>query len=310
MRAYAVSEAGAQPGHHDLEIPEPAPGEVRVRVRAASVNGFDLAVAAGYMSGFFEHRYPVVLGREFAGVVDALGEGVDNVAVGDRVFGVVSKPYLAEGAFAEYTTADAGNSIAGSPPAFTDDEAAGLGHTGSTALIILGALGPTEGRTVLIVGATGGVGTLLTQLLAAEGAKVIATGRTEEGRALLTELGAAHTVDYANLEAAVRAIAPNGVDAAVHLAGDPEQIARLIKDGGIMASALLYAPELFPDIGRITPLPIAGYPTSEGLHRLADLADERRLRVIIDRDHDFNEIDTAFARFGHETLGNIIVRIG
>lgn len=310
MRAYAVSEAGAKPGHQDLEIPEPAPGEVRIRVSAASVNGFDLAVAAGYMGGFFEHRYPVVLGREFAGVVDALGEGVEHVAVGDRVFGVVSKPYLAEGAFAEYTTADAGSGIARTPSTLTDAEAAGLGHTGSTALIILSALGPSEGRTVLIVGATGGVGTLLTQLMAAEGATVIATGRTEEGRALLTELGAAHAVDYADLEAAVRAIAPNGVDAAVHLAGDPEQIASLVKDGGVMASALLYAPELFPDIRRITPLPIAGYPTSEGLHRLAALVNEGRLRVIIDRDHDFNEIETAFARFGHETIGNIIVRIG
>ena len=77
MRAYTVSNAGAQPGHQDLEVPEPAPSEVRIRVTAASVNGFDVAVAvavaAGYTGGFFEHRYPVVLGREFAGVVDALG---------------------------------------------------------------------------------------------------------------------------------------------------------------------------------------------------------------------------------------------
>jgi len=257
MRAYAVSQAGAQPAHHELDIPEPAPGEVRVRVTAASVNGFDVAVAAGYMGAFFEHRYPVVLGREFAGVVDLLGDGVEGFAVGDRVFGVVSKPYLAEGAFADYTTADAATGVAVSPSVLTDVEAAGLGHTGSTALTILGALGPVEGRTVLVVGSTGGVGTLLTQLLAAAGATVISTGRTEEGRALLVGLGAAHAVDYADLDAAVRAVAPDGVDAAVHLAGDPEQIAALVKDGGRMASSLLYAPELFPDLGRITPLPIA-----------------------------------------------------
>ncbi len=310
MKAYAVSEAGAQPGHQDLDIPEPAPGEVRVRVSAASVNGFDLAVAGGYMGGFFEHRYPVVLGREFAGVVDALGAGVDAVGVGDRVFGVVSKPYLAEGAFAEYTTVDAASGIAHTPLALSDHEAAGLGHTGSTALIILAALGDLKGKTVLIVGSTGGVGTLLTQLAAAEGAIVISTGRTGEGRALLTGLGAAHAVDYANLETGVRAIAPGCVDAAVHLAGDPEQIAPLVKDGGAMASALLYAPPLFPDIERITPIPIVGYPTGAALHRLADLVSDGRLRVIIDREYDLNEIETAFARFGHETLGNIIVRIG
>lgn len=310
MRAYTVSAAGATPGHQDLEIPEPAPGEVRIRVSAASVNGFDLAVAAGYMGSFFEHRYPVVLGREFAGVVDALGDGVDTVAVGDRVFGVVSKPYLAEGAFAEYTTADAASGIALTPTRLTDGDAAGLGHTGSTALIIAAALGRIERRTILVVGATGGVGTLLTQLLAAEGATVIATGRTPGGRALLTQLGAAHAVDYADLVAAVRAIAPQGVDAAVHLAGDPEQIAPLIKDGGALASALLYAPELFPDLGRIIPLPIAGYPTGEGLRRLADLVNEGSLRVIVDSTHDFTQVETAFARYGHETVGNIIVEIG
>ena len=100
MRSFAVSAAGAQAAQQNLEIPEPAPGEARVRVTAASVNGFDVAVAAGYMVNFFEHRYPVVLGREFAGVVDAVGESVDSVAVGDRVFGVVAKAHLAEGAFA------------------------------------------------------------------------------------------------------------------------------------------------------------------------------------------------------------------
>ena len=310
MKAYALNEAGAQPGHRDLETPEPSPGEVRVRVRAASVNGFDLAVAAGYMGGFFEHRYPVVLGREFAGVVDALGDGVADVQVGDRVFGVVSKPYLAEGAFATYTTVEAGSCLAHTPHSMTDAAAAGLGHTGSTASVILEALGDVAGKTLLIVGATGGVGTLLTQLAAAEGARIIATGRTEQGRGLLTELGATHVVDYTDLAPAVRAVAPDGVDAAVHLAGDADRIAPLVKDGGVLASALLYAPEAFPDAERLTPAPIAGYPSGAGLRGLADKVDEGRLRVIIDSEHEFDQIYEAFAQYGHQTLGNIIVRIG
>jgi len=139
---------------------------------------------------------------------------------------------------------------------------------------------------------------VLTQLLAAAGATVISTGRTEEGRALLVELGAAHAVDHADLDAAVRELAPDGVDAAVHLAGDPEQIASLVKDGGMMASALLYAPELFPDIGRVTPLPIAGYPTGEALRKLASLIEEGRLRVVIDREHPFSEVERALGESG------------
>lgn len=98
MKAYAVKAAGELPAHHDLDVPDPGPDEVRIRVTAASVNGFDLAVAAGYMSGFFEHHYPVVLGRELTGVVDAVGGNVSGLSVGDRVFGVVSKSYLGEGA--------------------------------------------------------------------------------------------------------------------------------------------------------------------------------------------------------------------
>jgi NADPH2:quinone reductase len=310
MKAYAVEAEGSQPSHVELDAPDPEPGEVRVRVAAASVNGFDLAVAAGWMGAFFEHRYPVVLGREFTGVIDDLGDEVDGYAVGDRVLGVVSKPHLKEGAFAEYTTAIAANSIVLAPESLSDAEAASLAHTGSTALLCLAALGDEPaGKQLLIVGATGGVGTLLVQLASAAGVEVIATGRTEEGRAMLTDLGAAQTVDYADLDAAVRAIAPDGVDAAVHLSGDPVAIAALVKDGGTFVSPLLYAPEMLPGSERLEFVAIAGYPTGDGLRYLADLAESGDLRIIVDRELPFDEVAAGFEAFGHETLGNIVVLI-
>ncbi|WP_243077289.1 NADP-dependent oxidoreductase [Microbacterium sp. SS28] len=309
MKAFAVAEQGAQPAHLDIDIPEPDPGEVRVRVTAASVNGFDLAVAAGWMAGFFEHRYPVVLGREFAGVVDAVGEGVSGLGVGDRVLGVVAKPFLREGAFAEYTTAFADGGLIKAPDDLTDSEAASLAHTGSTALAILAAIGDPVGKTVLVVGATGGVGTILVQLAAAAGAVVIATGRTIDGRDLLTELGAAHAVDYARLAASVREIAPHGVDVAVHLKGDPGEFAELVKDGGTLISPVLFSPDMFPDQERLTAVPIAGYPTTESLERLTGLTGSGDLRIIVDREHAFDEIAQAFGAYGHETLGNIVIRI-
>jgi NADPH2:quinone reductase len=308
MKAYAVKSEGSPPEHIDVDVPAPEPGEVRVRVAAASVNGFDIAVAAGYMGGFFEHRYPVVLGREFTGVIDELGDGVDGFVVGDRVLGVVSKPHLKEGAFADYTTAIAANSIVIAPSSMSDAEAASLAHTGSTALLCLEALGddPT-GKKFLIVGATGGVGTLLVQLAAAAGVEVIATGRTEEGRTMLADLGATHTVDYANLDGEVRALAPDGVDAAVHLSGDAEAIAALVKDGGTFVSPLLYAPEMLPGSERLEFVAIAGYPTGDGLRRLADLVESGDLRVVVDRVLPFDEVAAGFDAFGHETLGNIVV---
>ena len=307
MKAYVVPSAGESPVIQEVDIPEPVPGEARIRVSAASINGFDLAVAAGYMAGFFEHRYPLVLGREFAGTVDALGDGVDGVAVGDRVIGVVSKAHLQEGAFAEYTTAIVESGVAHAPDSLTDAAAASLAHTGSTSLVILDALGDPAGRTLLIVGATGGVGTLLVQLAAAAGATVIATGRTEEGRALLKELGAAHAVDYADLDGEVRAIAPDGVDAAVHLIGDVGQIAALVRDGGTLLSPVVFSPDMVPGADRITVVPIAGYPTGDGLRKLASLVDDGALKVIVDHEKSLDNIDSAFADYMSHKIGNIVV---
>ncbi|GAA4354765.1 NADP-dependent oxidoreductase [Microbacterium rhizosphaerae] len=310
MKAYAVSSAGEAPAIQEVDIPEPGPGEARIRVTAASVNGFDVAVAAGYMSGFFEHRYPLVLGREFAGVVDALGEGVDGFEIGDRVIGVVSKPHLQEGAFAEYTTAIAHSGLALAPDALADAEAAGLAHTGSTALVTLAMLGDAAGKTLLIVGATGGVGTLLVQLAAAAGATVIATARTEAGRELMRELGAAYAIDYADLEGEVRAIAPEGVDAAVHLIGDVGQIAGLVRDGGQLLSPVVYAPEMVPGADRVEVGIVAGYPTGDGLRTLAALVDSGGLRVIVDREKSLDQMDAAFAEYmGDHKIGNIVIKV-
>lgn len=311
MKAYVVPSAGESPAILEVDIPEPGPGEARIRVSAASVNGFDLAVAAGYMNGMFEHRYPLVLGREFAGIVDALGDDVEGIVVGDRVIGVVSKAHLQEGAFAEYTTAIVESSVAHAPTSLTDAAAASLAHTGSTALAALAGLGDPDGKTLLIVGATGGVGTLLVQLAASAGATVIATGRTEEGRTLLKELGASYTVDYADLEGEVRAIAPEGVDAAVHLIGDIGQIATLVKDGGLLLSAVAYSPDGIADPERIQFVPVAGYPTGDGLRKLASLVDSGELQVVIDREKTLDEMDAAFAEYiGDHKIGNIVVIVG
>ncbi|GAA1970334.1 NADP-dependent oxidoreductase [Microbacterium deminutum] len=311
MKAFALTAADTLPTYSEIDAPEPEHGEVRVRVLAASVNGFDVAVGLGYLTPYFEYRYPVVLGREFSGVVDALGDGVEGLAIGDRVLGVVSKPYLGEGAFAEYTTADVETGVVLAPDALTDSAAASLAHTGSTAVAILRSLGPEPaGKTLLVVGATGGVGTLLVQLASAAGVDVIATGRTEEGRELLEELGARWTVDYSELEDAVAALAPEGVDAAAHLSGDPAVVASLVKDGGVFASPLVYDPAQLPGSERLTFTPIAARPNGEDLRYLTALAEAGELRVIVDRDLRFDDVATAFAEYGSHTLGNIVILIG
>jgi NADPH:quinone reductase-like Zn-dependent oxidoreductase len=83
MKAIAIDDFGAPPTLHDLPVPEPGEGQVLVRVQASSVNGFDLAVANGYLKGAMEHRFPVVLGKDFAGLVEAVGPGIESLRVGD-----------------------------------------------------------------------------------------------------------------------------------------------------------------------------------------------------------------------------------
>ncbi|NUT97493.1 MAG: alcohol dehydrogenase catalytic domain-containing protein, partial [Saccharothrix sp.] len=75
MRAVAFSEFGAAPALTELPVPRPGPGEVLVRVHASSVNGFDLGVLGGYLKGVYEYEFPVVLGKDFAGRVEAVGDG-------------------------------------------------------------------------------------------------------------------------------------------------------------------------------------------------------------------------------------------
>lgn len=102
MRAITLQELGAVSAlAGDLPQPGPRPGEVLVRVRASSVNGFDKMAAAGLLKGVLEYRFPVVLGKDFAGTVEAVGDGPTRFAIGDTVFGAVMQPYLRDGAWAE-----------------------------------------------------------------------------------------------------------------------------------------------------------------------------------------------------------------
>ena len=169
MRAVVLSDFGATPQVTDLEIPEPGDAEVRVRVHAASVNGFDTAVANSYLKDMMEHRFPVVLGKDFAGTVDALGPGASDYRVGERVFGVVTKPYLGGGSFAEYVTVPTAVGLAKLPAGIDFAEGAALGLAGAAALAATDAAQLQPDQTMLVAGATGGVGNQAVQLAAQAG---------------------------------------------------------------------------------------------------------------------------------------------
>ena len=244
MRAIAVNDFGTPPVLTDLPKPEPGPGEVLVHVRASSINGFDAAVAAGMLKGMMEHRFPVVLGKDFAGVVEALGEGASRFAPGDEVFGVVMKPFLGDGGLGEYLVVGEQHGIARVPDGLDLQAAGALGLAGTAARDAIDAIAPTAGELVLISGATGGVGAIALQYAVAAGAEVIATARPGAEEEFVRGLGATHVVDYTgDLGAQVRAIAPDGV--ARHRAPGRRRRAarRPARAGGRIASTLGFGPD-------------------------------------------------------------------
>ena len=173
MKAIALEGPGAAPALLDVETPTPAAGQVLVRVRASSANPVDNAIAAGMLAGMVEHDFPVVLGRDYAGVVEEVGSGVTGFAAGDEVYGYVrhANPAVHEGSWAELIAVGQDESIVQAPAGLDLATAGASALAGITALLAVDALELSEGDTALIVGATGGVGTFAVQLAVRAGAR-------------------------------------------------------------------------------------------------------------------------------------------
>lgn len=310
MRALAFTDFGAAPEVREIDIPEPADGEVRVRVHAASVNGFDLAVANGYLQGMMEHRFPVVLGKDFAGTVDAVGAGVEGYKVGERVFGVVMKSFLGDGSFGEYVTVPVAVGLAKLPETVSFTDGAALGLAGAAAVDSIDAAQLEPGQAVLIAGATGGVGGYAVQLAARAGATVIATAHSDEEQALVTGLGAAEVVDHTgDIAAQVRAAHAEGVDAVVHLAGDTAALLPALRPGGRLVSTVIGSSDQLP-AENVTVAPVYANPATATLERLADDVVQNRSRVAIEHVYDLADAPQALAHFVGGTKGKVVITVG
>ncbi|WP_309648511.1 NADPH:quinone reductase [Nocardioides sp.] len=226
MRAVVYSQTGPSSvlSLVERDVAEPGPGEVRVRVVRSGVNPTDWKFRAGMSQGYDE----VVPGQDGAGVVDAVGEGVDGLSVGDRVWLILAQHGRAYGTAAELTVQPAGLVVR--LPAEADfDLGASLGVPAVTAHRALTAAegGPTrlgpgalEGRTVLVAGGAGAVGNAAIQLARWSGATVVTTVSSDEKAVLARAAGAQHVVNYreGDTAAAILEIAPDGVDIVVEVA--------------------------------------------------------------------------------------------
>jgi len=240
----------------DLPDPHPGPGQIRIAVRAAGVNPSDWKKRQGLMDG----ELPQTMGYEAAGVVDELGQGVTDVAIGDRVFGLSAEGAAqAELAVLSY--------YAPIPPSLGYDGAAALPAAIETATRALDQLGAGSGSTLLINGASGSVGSAAVQLAVARGARVIGTASLAN-HDYLRSLGAEPTAYGEGLVERVREIAPDGVDVAldaagggalpalVELTGSPDRVITIADYAGTQATGVKFS---------------GGMGTDRSVHALRDI---------------------------------------
>ena len=215
-RAVRFEEYGGVSVLQVVEVaqPEPAAGEVVVRVVTAGTNPGESAIRAGAMKDFAPARFPEGQGSDLAGYVAAVGDGVAGVAIGQAVIG------LSDGrnAQADYAVLPS-DRVVPKPGELDWAVAATLYVAGTTALAALEAVPVESGQTVVIAGAAGGVGVFLTQLAVGTGARVIAVAGPENAQWLRDH--GAEPVEYGDgLEQRLRDAAPDGVDAFFDLHGD------------------------------------------------------------------------------------------
>ena len=211
MRAAQFSRYGGPEVLDIVELPDPhpAPGQVRIRVHAAGISATDPKLRQGVLN--FGAELPQTTGRDVAGVVDEIGEGVTDVAVGDRVFGASD-----DGAGAAELALLTHRAPIPTSLGFVD--AAGLPVALETATRALDQLKVAAGSTLLVNGAAGGIGSTVVQLAVARGARVIGTASTANHN-YLRLLGAEPTTYGEGMAERVRALAPDGVDVTLDVAG-------------------------------------------------------------------------------------------
>ncbi len=287
MKAVVIDEFGGPEVLHvaERELPEPGAGQVRVRVRASGLNPMDRKVRSGEMQQMFPTELPTVLGVEVSGTVDAVGPEVDRPTVGEEVLG-----FADGGGYAEYALAA---TVAPKPAELGWATAAALPVAAATAQSVLDQLEVTQGETVLIHGAAGGVGTVAVQLAVARGAGVIGTA-SEANHDYLRGLGAVPVVYGKGLVERVRAVASDGIDAVFDVAGKGALPDSIELRGGKSRIVTIADPEAF---GLDIPFSSGGERDAEALAELARQAADGRLRLTVAETYPLEEAPAA-----HEVL--------
>ncbi|MFI1161893.1 NADP-dependent oxidoreductase [Streptomyces sioyaensis] len=306
MKAISTQTYGGPDvlAYSDLPDPKVAPDSVLVRVKAAGVNPVDWKILAGYLDPMLDTHFPIVPGWDVAGVVEAVGADATEYEVGDEVIGYVRKDAVQHGTYAELVAAPV-RTLARKPASLSWQQAAGLPLAGLTAYQSLARVDAKQGETVLVHAAAGGVGSLAVQIAVARGARVIGTA-SERNHDFLRSLGAEPVTYGEGLADRVRALAPEGIDAAVDFVGggvvDVSQ--ELLKDRGRVASVA--DGEVRGKGGHM----VWVRPDTADLTALGALADAGKLTVPVAAVFPLSEAAEALRQsMGGRTRGKIVLEV-
>lgn len=271
----------------DVPDPKLPPASVLIEVRAAGVNPVDWKLVGGHLDPFMPTQFPVTPGWDVAGVVVGLGFDTPEFSIGDEVIAYARKDVLGTGTFAEKVAVPV-RAVAAKPKSLSWEQAAGLPLAGGTALRTLEALGPLEGRTVLIHGASGGVGSFAVQIAKAAGARAIGTA-SEANHDYLRGLGAEPVTYGEGLSERVLEISGRPVDGVADFVGGvlDDTLAVLSADG---THASVADPTVAEHGGRYIWVRPDGAETA----RLGLLVDEGKLSVEIAGTYGLDDVPQAF----------------
>jgi NADPH:quinone reductase-like Zn-dependent oxidoreductase len=297
--------------YEDVEQPNPGAGQVRVRVAATSFNPVDANIRAGFMQGPIPVTLPHTPGIDVAGTVDALGEGVTGIQVGDQVIGFL--PMAGPGAAAEYVLAPI-DALTPAPKSVALSDAAALPLVGLTAWQALFEHAKlTAGQRVLINGAGGAVGGYAVQLAKQAGAFVIATAGPRSSRRV-TAAGADEVIDHTTADVVAAVSQP--VDVVLNLAPvEPAQLDALlglIRPGGVLVNTTVWMPAPTDEGRGVRGIDLFVRSDAEQLSHLAELIDGGELRVEVARRVPLAELPAlhADAAAGALPSGKVVVTPG
>ncbi len=308
MRAIVTDSYGGPEVLEVREVDDPkvGPDSVLVRVHAASINPVDYKIVGGYLDGAFPTVFPLIPGWDVAGEVVGVGPAVRHLEVGQQVFGYGREDYVGGGTWAELTALNI-RALAPAPPALDAIEASCLPLAGLTAYqALVEALEVGSGDTVLIHAATGGVGTLATQIAVARGARVIGTC-SEPNHDLLRSLGGEPTVYGDGLVERVRELAPDGVDAVLDLVGGEalDTTGELLARPGRIVSVT--DPRVKDEFGGVY---VFVRPDVAQLQALSGLVEAGQLRAVVQSVHDLEDVREAVEEASSGRVrGKVVLRV-